>query len=88
MLIGVSGKASRSIVNHFKNDHIPWNKGKSGYKTSKSKPILQFDLNGNLVKQFGSCKEAAVEMVCGSENIRRACVGSSKTAKGFRWKYK
>lgn len=75
----------------FNDNHIPWNKGKSGYRLNglkKAIPVLQFDLDGNFIKEFYSCKDASNEMGCIEENIRRACVGKSKTAMKFKWKYK
>lgn len=72
----------------FKKGEKVWNKNKPGYKTSKRKPVLQYDLNGNFIKEFECCKDASIEMDCIPENIRRACIGKSKTAKGYKWKYK
>lgn len=42
----------------------------------------------NLIKEYSSVLEASIEMKCIPENIRRACVKLSKTAKGFIWEYK
>lgn len=74
----------------FKKGRKSWNINNSGYKlTGKktAKPALQFDLDNNFIKKHYSCKEASKELGCIEENIRRACVGKSKTAKGFIWKY-
>lgn len=75
----------------YKNGHIPWNKGNSGHRLVGMKmaiPVLQYDVNMNLIKEHYSVLEASKLMNCIPENIRRACVGKSKTAKGFIWKYK
>ena len=86
------GKAGNSILNHFKKNHIPWNKGLSNYKLGgdkKSIIVLQIDKTTNMIlNEFSGCKEASVAMNCISENIRRCCVGLSKSAKGYKWKYK
>lgn len=54
---------------------------------SQSKPVLQYDLNGNLIKEWKSINE------CGRNgfnqgDICKCCNGKRKTAKGFIWKYK
>lgn len=75
---------------NFKKGNAPWCKNKSGYKLSgqkKAVSVLQFDLDNNFITKHYSCREAAKKMECIEENIRRACVGKSKTAKGFIWKY-
>lgn len=75
----------------FTTESISWNKGKSGYNLSglkSQRSVEQYDLQGNYIKTFTGCNEAAKEMNCIAENIRRCCVGKSKTAKGFVFKYK
>ena len=52
-----------------------------------SKPVLQFDLNGNLIKEWKSINE------CGrngfkQSDICKCCNGERKTHKGFLWEYK
>lgn len=71
----------------FKKGFIPWNKNKSGYR-NKSKQVLQFDLENNFIQEYSGCKEASLAMGCIPENIRACCVGKSKTAMKFIWKYK
>ncbi len=73
---------------NFKENSVPWNKGKIGYTTTKGKPVLQFDLNNNFINEFRSCKEAALEINCSGSNIEQVCSGRNKTAKGYKWKYK
>ena len=53
----------------------------------KSKPVLQFDLEGNFIKEWSSTME------CGrngfdQSNISKCCNGKLKTHKGYIWKYK
>ena len=52
-----------------------------------SKPVLQFDLNGNLIKEWKSINE------CGrngfkQSDICKCCRGERKTHQNFIWKYK
>lgn len=72
----------------YSSGHIPWNKNKIGHKTSKRKPVLQLDLEGNFIREFQSCFEASLQFNCGEENIRNVCRGKTKTAKNFKWKFK
>ena len=62
--------------------------GISGYNTTKLKPVFQFDLEGNFIKEFFSAKEAGDLLGCSRANIQNVCNGRSKTAKKFKWKYK
>ena len=50
-----------------------------------AKPVLQFDLHGNFIKEWTSEKE--VERVLGI-TINACCTGRQKTAGGFQWKLK
>ena len=53
---------------------------------TKSIPIYQFDLNGNLIKEWKSMKEAGKSLGIDERNISAACSGKLKTYKGFIWK--
>lgn len=85
-----AGKNKKSDTQFIKN-HKPWNKGKSNYKLKNKKQslrVLQIDINTEqILNEFEGCKEAGIAMCCIPENIRRCCVGLSKTAKGYKWKY-
>lgn len=53
----------------------------------RSKPVLQYTLEGELVKEWPSIKE------CGRNgfntgNVCRCCKGKTKTHKGYKWIYK
>ena len=52
-------------------------------------PVLQYDLEGNFIKEFGSLKEA--QYIMGKPNtsgISAVCNGLQKTAYGYKWKFK
>jgi hypothetical protein len=75
----------------FKKGNVSWNKNNKGYKLSgekQAKKVLQFDLDGNFIKEYDSVKDAAKELNCDQETIRTVCVNKNKTGKGFKWKYK
>lgn len=72
---------------------IPWNKGltlpnQSGKNHFRAKAVIQYSLTNEYVNEFDTITEAAKET-----NIKRNCIdnclrGSSKSAGGYRWKYK
>jgi len=55
----------------------------------KHKSILQFDLQGNFIKEWDSAKEAAIAIgKPGNDNIGACCRGKLQQAYGFIWKFK
>ena len=52
----------------------------------KIKSIIQYDLNGNLIKEWNSIIEAKSWL--GKGDIQSCVLGKSKTSGGFIWKYK
>ena len=79
---------------HIKHEHIlsQSKKGKSinliltfqhknKLKEIKSIPIIQYDLNGNFIKEWSSTQEAAIFY-----NIQKG--HRSKSSNNFVWKYK
>lgn len=52
------------------------------------KPILQYDKDNNLIKEWSSSKDASVELNIDSSSITACCRGRLKTAGGYVWKYK
>lgn len=58
-------------------------------RPDKSKKVLQYSLDGELLGEFPSQQEAARHVkACGGSLISLACRGIIKTAKGYVWKYK
>ena len=55
---------------------------------AQSKTVLQFDKNGNFIKDYPSIKEAARITNMSAGAIVGCCKGRRKTHKGFIWKYK
>lgn len=51
------------------------------------KPVAQFDLEGNLLKEFESIKQAARETECSDARIVGVCKGRRNSTKGYIWKY-
>lgn len=52
-----------------------------------SKSILQYDIQGTLIKQYPSTKEAERETGYANTHISDCCNGKRKTAYGYVWKY-
>ena len=53
-----------------------------------SKKVIQYSLDGEFIKEFSSCIEAAKTLNIGQGNISNVCAGRSKSAGGFKWAYK
>ena len=56
-----------------------------------SKKVLQYDKNGNFIKEYPSAHEAARQLdktsVHGEQNILSCARGKTKTAYGYVWKF-
>lgn len=53
-----------------------------------SKPLLQFDLNGNFIREWESAAQVKRELGYCAENIRNCCKGRRPKANGYLWEYK
>ena len=63
-------------------------KGKYGKKHHRSKPIIQYDKEGNFIKEWDCAND--VERVLGISNkhIGSVCLRKRKSCGGYIWKYK
>lgn len=52
------------------------------------KPVLQYDLKNNFIKEWPSAKDVQLQLNISSLDIGACARGEQKTAKGFIWKYK
>ena len=55
---------------------------------SFSKTVLQYDLDGNFIKEYPSSNEAARQLHISAGHIRYCCRGKEKTCGGFKWSFK
>jgi len=70
-------------IEGFKNVQIDMKK-----KHYKGQPVLQFDLDGNFIREFETAKEAAELYNCTRCTITYACTGRTRMGVGFLWRYK
>lgn len=52
-----------------------------------SKEVLQFDLEGNLIKKWGCLSDITRELGYKQSNVGACCRNKSERAYGFKWKY-
>lgn len=52
------------------------------------KPVIQYNLNGDFIKEWNGFIDIKKELNYDSSLIRKCCKGLPKTAYGFTWKYK
>jgi group I intron endonuclease len=55
---------------------------------SNKKPIIQYDLQDNFIKEWSSAIEASAFIGCRPSPITACCKGKQKTCYKFKWKYK
>lgn len=95
--------STRKALGHYAKD-MPWlaryrlGKGKDSPLFGKApsentllahrKIILQFNLDGEFIKEFNSIKEASEEIGVSKSAIVHCLKGKTKKAGGYKWKYK
>lgn len=91
MSISLTG---RNVSNDTRKKMSEWQKGEKhrlfgvfGKDNLKSKPIKQFDLNGNYLRDWSCAHEVQLLHNFNKKNINRCCNGSRKSAYGFIWRY-
>lgn len=61
--------------------------GTTGEKSHRSKRVYQYDLDGNFIDSFGSCREAARYLKKDNTCIGKCALGKYKTAYNYKWSY-
>lgn len=56
--------------------------------TDKFRRIYQYDLDGNLLRDYDNAKLASIDLGILMQGITNCCSGKSKSAGGYIWKYK
>lgn len=67
--------------------HSEKSKLKNKINSPSRKSVAQLDLDGNLIKEYHSIREAANSVGGDKTHISRVCNGKSKTSYGFKWKF-
>ena len=65
-----------------------YGKGSINRANSKRVPILQLDMNDNIIREFNSAKEVEFTLGFNSSNITNCCRGKYKNMYRYKWKYK
>lgn len=61
--------------------------GKYGKNHQRAKPVLQFDKNGNLIREWECEKVASDELGISKTSINNCLMNRSKTAGGYIWRF-
>ncbi len=63
--------------------------GRFDWKRQNQKPVLQYDLDGNFIKEWPSGREASIRLnLKNYDSISSCCLGKQKTGGGFIWRFK
>lgn len=76
-------KISSSLKQYYKT-HIS---ASAGRESEKRKPIFQFDLDGNFIREYSSVHEASSGIISRRRNITAVCNGKRKSAYGYIWRW-
>jgi len=89
-----TGKSQPNISKANKGRNITWadkigdaHRGKPKNHIGHHKPILQYDLQDNLLSKYQSAQEAGRCLNKSGNQIADCAAGRQKTAYGFKWKY-
>lgn len=80
-------KMKNGIKNHWKNNKYPVENLKESIEKN-SIPLLQYDMQGNLIKEWISAAEVKKVLGFDNSNISRAAKNGNKCVCGYIWKYK
>ena len=85
-------KISNSSKGKIKSDEykLKLSKARKGISTKKSKPIIQYDLEGKLIREWDKIDHALkfLGKPINDSSLTQCCKGINKTAHGYKWKYK
>lgn len=90
MLAGLAkGRNGRIVSAETRKKMSDAKKGKQFNRPDKSKPIIQYDLQGNVVKDdWKSAAEVSRTLGYDSSTIAKCCRGKQRTGYGYLWGYK
>lgn len=76
--------------NYIYNNNYNFKSKKIGEKLRNgrlAKKVLQYDLEGNLIKKWPSIQEIERKLGYKNQCISGCCLGKQKTSYGYRWEY-
>ena len=79
--IACSEEAKQKISETLKGKYM-------GEESPKAKGVVQYDLDGNLIRIWECIAQATRECNITKTGITSCCKGKQKTAGGFKWRYK
>lgn len=82
-------RIANSGVNNFFYGKPAWNRGlkNDSEKGKRNKPVIQMDLNGNVINRFFSARKACIETKISYQKIGQCCLKKRNKAGGFRWDF-
>ena len=57
-------------------------------KTRNEKPVVQLDLNDNIINEYKSAKDASIATNIPAQEISQSCKNIKKVTRGFKWRFK
>ena len=79
---------SYNIKHAYNNNLIkPWLKGKFGKECPFSKKVIQYTMNGELIKIWESMSDIERDLGISVPYIVRVCKGQRKSTHGYKWSY-
>jgi hypothetical protein len=81
--------------NHYSNlswvtpkENTNWGTRTERMAKTRSKPVYQYTLDGQFIKEWPSVQEVERQLGYSKGNICQCCLGKLKTAYGYIWQYK
>lgn len=79
-IVNDSVKAGRRVLNSLK--------GAAGSRQVLSKPVIQYDLHGNFIREFENTRDVERCLGINHASISQCCRQKSQTSGGYKWRYK
>lgn len=67
---------------------VSTNKGKTGKLSCSSKKVIQYDLDGNLIKEWDCMNDVTRELGIDQGSISKCCNFKRKSVGGYIWRLK